>query len=76
MGEVKYPSSLTYQAEELCISSPSNLTFSTTKRMGEVKYPSSLTYPAEELCISSVTLQRKLMKDNSCQILTIGDQYY
>ncbi|RRT69310.1 hypothetical protein B296_00002429 [Ensete ventricosum] len=46
------------------------------KRMGEVKYPSSLTYPAEELCIGSLTLQRKLMKDNSYQILTIGVQYY
>ncbi|RZS24834.1 hypothetical protein BHM03_00057947 [Ensete ventricosum] len=33
---------------------PSNLAFSTTKRMGEVKYPSSLTYSAEELCISSL----------------------
>ncbi|RRT35274.1 hypothetical protein B296_00038446 [Ensete ventricosum] len=55
---------------------PSNLTFSTTKIMGEVKYPGSLTYPAEELCISSVIIQRKLMEDNSCQILTIGDQYY
>ncbi|RWW79998.1 hypothetical protein BHE74_00011676 [Ensete ventricosum] len=33
--------------------SPSNLAFSTTKRMGEVEYPSSLTYPAEEFCISS-----------------------
>ncbi|RWW20329.1 hypothetical protein GW17_00015570 [Ensete ventricosum] len=33
---------------------PSNLTFSTTKRMGEVEYSSSLTYPAEELCINSV----------------------
>ncbi|RRT35555.1 hypothetical protein B296_00038910 [Ensete ventricosum] len=32
---------------------PSNLAFSTTKRMDEVKYPSSLTYPVEELCISS-----------------------
>ncbi|RZR99616.1 hypothetical protein BHM03_00029178 [Ensete ventricosum] len=32
---------------------PSNIAFSTTKRMGEVKYPISLTYPAEELCISS-----------------------
>ncbi|RWW80495.1 hypothetical protein BHE74_00011149 [Ensete ventricosum] len=45
-------------------------------RMGEVEYPSSLTYPVEELYIGSLTLQRKLMKDNSCQILTIGDQYY
>ncbi|RZS04308.1 hypothetical protein BHM03_00034623 [Ensete ventricosum] len=41
--------------------------------MGEVEYPSSLTYPTEELCISSVTLQTKIIKDNSCQILTIGD---
>ncbi|RWW05442.1 hypothetical protein GW17_00031284 [Ensete ventricosum] len=32
---------------------PSNLAFSTTKRMGKVECPSSLTYPAEELCISS-----------------------
>ncbi|RRT62723.1 hypothetical protein B296_00018334 [Ensete ventricosum] len=54
----------------------SNFAFSTPKRMGEVEYPSSLTYPAEELCISSVTLRRKLIEDNSCQILTIGDQYY
>ncbi|RWW30555.1 hypothetical protein BHE74_00052630 [Ensete ventricosum] len=44
--------------------------------MGEVKYPNSLTYPVEELSSSSVTLQRKLMEDNSYQILTIGDQYY
>ncbi|RWV91668.1 hypothetical protein BHE74_00052557 [Ensete ventricosum] len=44
--------------------------------MGEVKYLSSLTYLAEELCISLVTLQKKLMEDNSCQILTISDQYY
>ncbi|RZS17384.1 hypothetical protein BHM03_00049523 [Ensete ventricosum] len=44
--------------------------------MSEVKYPSSLTYPAEELCTSLVTVQRKLMEDNSCQILTIGNQYY
>ncbi|RRT32533.1 hypothetical protein B296_00048749 [Ensete ventricosum] len=36
--------------------------------MGEVKYPSSLTYLAEELCISSMTFQRNLMEDNSCQI--------
>ncbi|RWW14143.1 hypothetical protein GW17_00022109 [Ensete ventricosum] len=42
--------------------------------MGEVEYPSSLTYSAEELCISSVTLQRKLMKNNNCQMLIIGDQ--
>ncbi|RWW11787.1 hypothetical protein GW17_00024576 [Ensete ventricosum] len=55
---------------------PSNIVFSTTKRMSEVKYPSSLTYPAEELCISSMTLQRKYMEDNSCQILTIRDPYY
>ncbi|RWW55965.1 hypothetical protein BHE74_00037350 [Ensete ventricosum] len=55
---------------------PSNLASSTTKRMGEVEYLSSLTYTVEKLCISSVTLQRKLMEDNSCQILTIGDQYY
>ncbi|RZR97876.1 hypothetical protein BHM03_00027144 [Ensete ventricosum] len=33
---------------------PSNLAFSTPKRMGEVEYLSSLTYPAEELCISSM----------------------
>ncbi|RRT58974.1 hypothetical protein B296_00000655 [Ensete ventricosum] len=52
---------------------PSIRTFSTTKRIGEVEYPSSLTYPVEELCISSVTLQRKLLEDNSCQILAIGD---
>ncbi|RWV80871.1 hypothetical protein BHE74_00021950 [Ensete ventricosum] len=44
--------------------------------MGEVGYPSSLTYPVEEHCISSMILQRKLLEDNSCQILTIGDQYY
>ncbi|RRT31397.1 hypothetical protein B296_00058218 [Ensete ventricosum] len=44
--------------------------------MREVKYPSSLTYPAKELYISLVTLQRKLMEDNSCQILTISDQQY
>ncbi|RZR91595.1 hypothetical protein BHM03_00019745 [Ensete ventricosum] len=55
---------------------PSSLAFSTTKRMGEVEYSSSLTYPAEELYISSVTLQRKLIEDNSYQIFTIGDQYY
>ncbi|RZR97677.1 hypothetical protein BHM03_00026906 [Ensete ventricosum] len=55
---------------------PSNIAFSTTKRMSEVEYPSSLTYPAEKLCISLMTLQRKLVEDNSCQILTIGDQYY
>ncbi|RRT48621.1 hypothetical protein B296_00030250 [Ensete ventricosum] len=36
--------------------------------MCEVEYPSSLTYPAEELCISSMTLRKKLMEDNSCQI--------
>ncbi|RRT50941.1 hypothetical protein B296_00024481 [Ensete ventricosum] len=59
-----------------CRCKPSNLAFSTTKRMSEVKYLSSLTYLAEELCISSVTLQRKFMEGNSCQILTIGDQYY
>ncbi|RWW88777.1 hypothetical protein BHE74_00002330 [Ensete ventricosum] len=35
------------------IAEPSNLVFSTTKRMDEVKYLSSLTYQAEELCISS-----------------------
>ncbi|RRT39777.1 hypothetical protein B296_00014292 [Ensete ventricosum] len=35
---------------------PSNIAFSTTKRMGEVKYPISLTYLAEELCISSANL--------------------
>ncbi|RWW76693.1 hypothetical protein BHE74_00015195 [Ensete ventricosum] len=40
--------------------------------MGEVKYSSSLTYLAEELCISSMTLQRKLMEDNSCQIPMIS----
>ncbi|RWW09151.1 hypothetical protein GW17_00027370 [Ensete ventricosum] len=39
--------------------------------MGEVEYPSSLTYLVEELCISSVTLQRKLMEDNSYQISTL-----
>ncbi|RZR95217.1 hypothetical protein BHM03_00024032 [Ensete ventricosum] len=39
--------------------------------MGKVEYPSSLTYLAEELYISSVTLRRKLMEDNSCQILTM-----
>ncbi|RRT80275.1 hypothetical protein B296_00007144 [Ensete ventricosum] len=55
---------------------PSSLAFSTTKRMCEVEYPSSLTYPAKELYISLVTLQRKLIEDNSCQIFTIGDQYY
>ncbi|RWV83075.1 hypothetical protein GW17_00055366, partial [Ensete ventricosum] len=32
---------------------PSNLTFSTPKRMGEVEYLSSLTYLVKELCISS-----------------------
>ncbi|RWV81100.1 hypothetical protein BHE74_00041112 [Ensete ventricosum] len=41
--------------------------------MGEVEYPSSLTYPTEELCTSSITLRRKLIEDNSCQILTTGD---
>ncbi|RRT51534.1 hypothetical protein B296_00034878, partial [Ensete ventricosum] len=35
---------------------PSNLAFSTTKRMGEVEYPSSLTYVAQELYISSVVI--------------------
>ncbi|RWW40315.1 hypothetical protein BHE74_00054284 [Ensete ventricosum] len=39
--------------------------------MGKVENLNSLTYPTEELCISSVTLRRKLMKDNSCQILTM-----
>ncbi|RWW49061.1 hypothetical protein BHE74_00044815 [Ensete ventricosum] len=40
--------------------------------MGDFEYPSSLTYPPEKLCINSVTLQRKLIEDNSCQILIIG----
>ncbi|RWW05072.1 hypothetical protein GW17_00031675 [Ensete ventricosum] len=72
----KYLDKVKGQRPRNFIRSPSNLVFSTLKRMGEAEYPSSLTYPAEELCISSVTLQRKLMEDNSYQILTIGGQYY
>ncbi|RZS02156.1 hypothetical protein BHM03_00032133 [Ensete ventricosum] len=41
--------------------------------MGKTKYPSSLIYPAAELCTNSKILQRNLLKDNSCQILTNGD---
>ncbi|RWV85411.1 hypothetical protein GW17_00052796, partial [Ensete ventricosum] len=43
---------------------PSNLAFSTTKRMGEVKYPSSLTYPVEELCTSSVFSFIRRIREN------------
>ncbi|RZS18869.1 hypothetical protein BHM03_00051200 [Ensete ventricosum] len=44
--------------------------------MGETKYPSSLIYLVGELCTSLKTLRRNLIKDNSCQILTIADQCY
>ncbi|RWW03089.1 hypothetical protein BHE74_00014078 [Ensete ventricosum] len=72
MGETEYPNSLNSRRQV----KPSNIVFSTLKRVGEIEYPSSLTYPAKELCISLVTLRRKLIEDNSCQILTISDQYY
>ncbi|RZS03443.1 hypothetical protein BHM03_00033618 [Ensete ventricosum] len=49
-GETEYPNSLNSRRR----AKPSNLAFSTTKRMGEVKYLNSLTYPARELCISSL----------------------
>ncbi|RZS18530.1 hypothetical protein BHM03_00050821 [Ensete ventricosum] len=52
---------------------PSNLAFSTTKRMGEVKYPSSLTYPAKELCISSVA-ERALYLWNNDHIVSLMSQ--
>ncbi|RZR88708.1 hypothetical protein BHM03_00016336, partial [Ensete ventricosum] len=42
--------------------------------MGEIEYPSSLIYLVKELCRSSKTLRGNLMEDNSCQVLTIGDQ--
>ncbi|RRT76355.1 hypothetical protein B296_00030172 [Ensete ventricosum] len=41
--------------------------------MGKTKYHSSLIYPAAELYTNSKILQRNLLKDNSCQILTNGD---
>ncbi|RWW73374.1 hypothetical protein BHE74_00018761 [Ensete ventricosum] len=42
--------------------------------MGEIEYHSSLIYLVKELCRSSKTLRGNLMEDNSCQVLTIGDQ--
>ncbi|RZS26181.1 hypothetical protein BHM03_00059489 [Ensete ventricosum] len=49
----KYQDKAEGQRSRNFIRPPSNLAFSTTKRMGEVEYSNSLTYPAEELCISS-----------------------
>ncbi|RRT37592.1 hypothetical protein B296_00040547 [Ensete ventricosum] len=72
MGETEYPNSLKLRRQ----AKPSNIVFSTLKRVGKAEYPSSLTYPAKELCISLVTLRRKLIEDNSYQILTISNQYH